>query len=222
MRRLWPKGLAALGLALVVSNPAQAGQPDNCQVCSGGPPHAAHEVQSATSIPVGRLCNVCARKVRAQGGPSSALPPGVPCAACAGQPGAPGMVVSGPANGAGYTVIGGEPAPGLAIVGGNIPTADPTPIGVVQTGFGPQGAPSFSSAAATPRVVPPAPTPIPPPRSRRPHILGHIFFLSGRTLPEDMYETRLSRREAKHAAIAYGEKTNPVIDVPSSVVYGNR
>jgi hypothetical protein len=205
MRRTWPKGLAALGLALIASTPALAGDPADCATCGNNPPVPA----GATRIKLGHLCAACAAKMKRQGGPAAVMAGNVPtnglaCATCN--------------TGPGYASVGGG-APGTALVGGSIATEEPAPIGVVRTTYGNQGGVVSLKKPMNIRPAAPAPTPISPSRSRRPHIIPHMFFLSGRTLPQDIHEYRMGRRSAQHAAITYGEKENTVNSLPSSMVY---
>lgn len=150
------------------------------------------------------------------------------CVACEQ---AAGTIVSGPAvtvdpTVPGYASVGGPAAPGYASVGGGAP---PSPIGVARahagasgispgrSGFGTQDASVMPTSAA----IPAAPTPMGDTGPTRPHVLGHLLGIS------DLARERRERRGLKaqklrdqHAAIAYDEKSQPVTELPASMVYG--
>jgi hypothetical protein len=150
------------------------------------------------------------------------------CVACEQ---AAGTIVSGPAMSAdptvpGYASVGGPSGPGYASVGGDAP---PSPIGVARAHAGPAGIspgrPGFGTQDASimpaSAAIPAAPTPMGDTGPTRPHVLGHLFGVS------DLARERRERRGLKaqklrdqHAAIAYDEKSQPVTELPASVVYG--
>jgi hypothetical protein len=142
------------------------------------------------------------------GGPATTtdLPPGSPWA------GSPMMMTGGSPYG---------PAP----TGEMVISAEPAPIGVVQTGFrAPSGMPTPAGPAApgpwVPAPTPAAPSPIVPgvlPGQRRPHILAHLFGLSGRNRYARAWD---AQRRADHAAISYGPAGQVPSQLPASMVYG--
>ena len=135
------------------------------------------------------------------------------------------------ANAAGYAVVGGpESAPGYAVVNGGAAGAEPTPIGVARGGLNMPVDPRMAAAmprpgagsydpAVMPTSVPPPPAPMSGPGHDRPHIISHIFGLPklGRH-----HEERVERRREQHAAIAYGDRTQKVNELPASVVYSQK
>jgi hypothetical protein len=213
MRRPWPKGLAALGLALLPAA-ALAGDTAPCAACANGgsAPMPAQVAPGATRIKVGHLCDACAAKLRKQGGPATMMAGDMhgtmACTTCGNAPG--------------YAAVGGGSAPGYALVGAAMPGAEPAPVGVVQTTYRSQaGMPQRGPVLNTPTTPPPSI--MSPEPSRRPHVLSHMFFLSGRSLGDEWYMFRMSHRKSKHASIAYGgEAQNKVNELPMSVVYRQR
>ncbi|SIO44364.1 hypothetical protein SAMN05444166_4770 [Singulisphaera sp. GP187] len=216
MTLLTRTGLALLGLALATPVAVWADPP-----ASAGNPHNHRRGLFGKQ----KLCAECQRaKLQAQGiniPPPPSLPAGGVtteggvCTACqAGQ----GMVVSDSA--AGYAVVGGDSAPGYAVVGGQVPSADPSPIGVVQGR--PSQAPGRS--AGTDRSVMqastmPAPDPVRPAGSNRPRVLSHLFGLS--EIGSEYRERKQRLRGQDHASIRYDQpETQRVTDLPASKVYG--
>jgi hypothetical protein len=143
---------------------------------------------------------------------------------------APGLASLRPQEAPGYARIGGGTAPQPVF-------AEPTPIGVMQAGYRPQGqqgqyqspgqqgpvdvlalsearAKQKQQAANVPATMGGSPG---KPR-KRPHILAHLFGF------DPLYRIgreREARRTSQHAAIAYGESDQIVTDVPASAVYSN-
>ena len=65
----------------------------------------------------------------------------------------------------------------------------------------------------------PAPDPIKPAGSNRPHILSHLFGLSA--IGSDYREAKQRRRGEDHASIRYDQpQAERVTDLPASKVYG--
>jgi hypothetical protein len=218
MQFLARAGLAVVGLALAAPVAAWADPP-----ASPSSPHKHRRGLFGKE----RLCAECQRaKLQAQGiniPPPPALPTGTvvtegevctTCQASAGQP----MIVEGAAPG--YAVVGGDSAPGYAVVGGQGPTADPSPIGMVQAR--PNRAPG-QPATADRSVMPvstAAPEPVRPLGSNRPHILSHLFGVSA--IGRDFREERQRRKGQEHASIRYDEQPQKVTELPASTVYGKR
>lgn len=222
MHLLARTGLAFLGLALATPVAVWADPPAS----ASSNPHNHRRGLFGKQ----KLCAECQRaKLQAQGiniPPPPSLPgqvvsegvvtEGGVCTACqAGQ----GAVVSDSASG--YAVVGGDSAPGYAVVGGQAPSADPSPIGVVQAR--PTQAPGRS--AGTDRSVMqasnagPAPDPIKPAGSNRPQILSHLFGFSA--IGRDYREARQRRKGEEHASIRYDQpEAQRVTDLPASKVYG--
>jgi hypothetical protein len=208
-------GLAVVGLALATpvavwaDPPASPSNPHNHRRGLFGKQHLCAECQRA--------------KLQAQGvniPPPPPLPGGVVtdggvCTTCqAGQ----GMVVSGPTPG--YAVVGGDSAPGYAVVGGQVPTADPSPIGVVQARAGRAPGRSASSDRSVMAASAPASDPIRPPGSNRPHIISHLFGFS--EIGREFREERQRKNGEKHAAIRYDQQPQKITELPASKVYGSR
>jgi hypothetical protein len=148
------------------------------------------------------------------------------------------MVVSGPMmvndpRAAGYAVVGPggmEGAPGYAVVGGSGAPGDPTPIGVARATLNPWADPRMAAMSArpgsrpydpavAPSSMPPAQVALADPVHNRPHIISHLFGVPrfGRH-----WRQREEQRREQHAAIAYGESTQKVTEVPASVVFGKK
>jgi hypothetical protein len=137
--------------------------------------------------------------------------------------------------------------PGYAIAGGTVPTptlapsAEPTPIGVIQNRYafqyqGPgMGAPGVAATggpagrspgrrgpgAGDPAVMPTsfAPDPYDPIGHNRPHILTHLFGLDA--LGHRSREERERRAREKHASISYDPLSQSRVgDLPAKMVYG--
>jgi hypothetical protein len=58
------------------------------------------------------------------------------------------------------------------------------------------------------------------PDHNRPHVIGHLFGVTG--FGRERREARARREEESHASIAYEEKSEPVTELPASVVYGKK
>ena len=150
----------------------------------------------------------------------------------------PGAMAS---NGAPGRAVAGGGAAGLAVAGGTIPSAEPTPIGVIQGRYayqnpsspmgaadllatGGQGRPGANTGgpgSSDPSVKPTsfAPDPYDPVGHNRPHILSHLFGLDaiGRHSREE--RERINRE--KHASIPYQSQPEQKVDeLPSKMVYG--
>lgn len=180
--------------------------------------------------------------------PPSTLPPGaVPagvayqhaaahggCAACQA-----GEVVVGPVmyidqQGPGHAVVGGPMmaagAPGYAVVGGampGMPGMDPAPIGMARATQAPWAGPQVASTAprgSNPYDPAVRPTSIPPQTaidnttSGRPHVISHLFGLGA--LSRAHRQAREEKEKQRHASIAYDPPSQPVNELPASVVYG--
>ncbi len=79
------------------------------------------------------------------------------------------------------------------------------------------GAGSYD-ASVVPTSIPPAPQAMSGPGHDRPHIISHVFGL-----PKlGWYRRQVEEKERRqHAAIAYGDSSQKVTDVPASMVYSN-
>ena len=116
-------------------------------------------------------------------------------------------------------MAGGET--GYAVIGN-----DPAPIGMVEPRLAAAGPAMGLAGSRDPSVMPTASAsspsdPLMPSVESKPHILTHLFGLSA--LGRDRAIARERRDEEKHARIAYGEaNTEPVQNVPASMVYGRR
>jgi hypothetical protein len=215
-------GLAVVGLALATPVAVWADPP-----ASSSNPHNHRRGLFGKE----RLCAECQRaKLQAQGihvPPPPALPNGVVtqgvvtdrgvCTTCqAGQ----GIVVSGPAPG--YAVVGGDSAPGYAVVGGQVPSADPSPIGVVQARPGRAPGRSASTDRSVMAASAPAPDPISPHGSNRPHILAHLFGLSEiAEIGREYREEKQRKYGEKHASSRFDEQPQRITELPASKVYGS-
>ncbi len=187
-----------------------------------------------------RHCVECQRaRVKKHDGVDIPAPP----PAMAAMPVQGEMVVSGPvvttepradvvmeSQEAGYAVVGpagDASAPGVAVVGGGAPTAEPTPIGVARGAQNPFADPRMAAmarhpgagsydASVVPTSIPSAPQAMNGPGHDRPHIIGHVLGLPqfGRLRRE-----RQAKERQQHAAIAYGDPNQKVIDLPASMVY---
>jgi hypothetical protein len=163
-----------------------------------------------------------------------------------GYPGGPpmvagGAVVSGPVvagehvgpgdpNAPGYAAVGGpEGAQGYAMVNGD-GGAEPTPIGVARGPQGAMGDPRMAAAmprpgagsydpAVIPTSVPPPPAPMSGPGHNRPHVISHTL---GLPILGKHHQERVEKRRERHSAIAYGDPNQKVIELPASVVYGQK
>lgn len=228
MQFLARAGLAVMGLALAAPVAVWADPP-----ASSSNPHNHRRGLFGKQ----RLCAECQRAKLQAEGINIPPPPPLPgaavtteggvcttCQASAGQVVMPapgqGVVVEGAAPG--YAVVGGDAAPGYAVVGGEAPTADPSPIGMVQAR--PNQGPAPASAASADRSVMPAsmaaPDPVKPNGSNRPRILSHLFGVSA--IGRDFREERERRRGQEHASIRYDAQPQKVTELPASAVYGNK
>lgn len=162
---------------------------------------------------------------------------GAPCAACQA-----GTVVSGPVSVVesyppGHAVVGGPVMagnlpPGHAVVGGGAAEpagVDPTPVGVsraVQSQWNnprlaampPRaGVASYDPSVQPSSMIPPQ-TALDSQTSTRPHILSHLFGIGG--ISRHIRESREDKERDAHASIAYDTPSQPVNEVPASVIYG--
>jgi hypothetical protein len=145
-------------------------------------------------------------------------------------------MASNGAEGAGHAVAGGS-APGYAAIGGALPTAEPTPIGVIQGRWayqasppgpgGPGSRPGPGANPGAPGSVDPsvlpsslASDPYDPVGHNRPHVLTHLFGLDA--VGRRGREARERRKREEHASISYQPVSETVHEVPASVVYGGR
>lgn len=223
MHLLARTGLALLGLALAAPVAVWADPPASADSSN---PHQHRRGLFGKQ----KLCAECQRaKLQAQGiniPPPPALPQGVVttdggvCTTCQQAAGQEGVVISSTEAAPGYAVVGGDSAPGYAVVGGQMPTADPSPIGVVQ-GRPAQapGRPAGTDRSVMQASVAPAPDPVRPAGSNRPQILSHLFGISA--IGRDYREAKQRRKGEAHAAIRYDQPpTERVTDLPASKVYG--
>ncbi len=144
------------------------------------------------------------------------------------------VVSTGDPQAPGYAAVGGqEPAAGYAVVNGPAQGAEPAPIGMARGGQGMPMDPRMAGAMPRPggpgagpydpsvmqSSIPPAPAAMSGPGHDRPHIISHVFGL-----PKlgKLHEERASKRRDQHAAIAYGDPNQKVIELPASVVYGQK
>lgn len=162
---------------------------------------------------------------------------GTACAVCQA-----GATVSGPVSVVesyppGHAVVGGPALasnlpPGYAVVGGGEPQmagADPAPVGVSKAGqtqwnnprlamMPPRaGAGSFDPSVQPSSMIPPQ-TALDNENTTRPHILSHLFGFGG--ISRHIRERHEDQERAVHASIAYDSPSQPVNEVPASVVYG--
>jgi hypothetical protein len=127
----------------------------------------------------------------------------------------------------GSTMMSDSSTPGHAFVGGMPATAEPAPIGVVQTGFRPAaGTPTpgamgpAGSSPYNPAVGPSGPAFSGPgafPGHHRPSVVAHLFGISGRNR---WAEAREAQRRSSHASISYGPNGQTASEIPASMVYG--
>lgn len=206
MRRLDSLRLAVIGLALAAPAVAWAGPP-------------AEIVNSTAKHRRGRhLCPDCQLKEQMRKDGLTVPPPttvaGMPmasndlanCTACQ----AGGTVVMAPGTSSGYAAVGG------------MVTAEPTPVGVVQTNYRATptgGAPGYASVGGMNHAaaVPPAGIPVGDPPRGRAHVLAHLFGLPTRG---DWTQESRARKRAAHAAIRYDDGVQKVTDLPASMVFG--
>jgi hypothetical protein len=251
MSRLARIGLVLLGLALAVPPHLWADPPDST------PPRADAKKSSVHSHRAGRfrtrhLCPDCQRaELLAQGiqvPPPPATPRDVvmqsePCPRCeeaamaaASAPGAAAAMPPVPArlSGPAMAATAGNP-PGYAVTVPMAPTAQPTPIGVVQANYSRMAPPTAARPAAhggpsggmthdamrngtmTPRTPPPA-TAVTGPPSRSPNILGHMLGLTA--LGRGQREAWERRRRESHASLSYDPPNQQVTELPASMVFG--
>ena len=192
---------------------------------------------SASSLPPGTVVPGAIVYGHPHGGATHANSQPGTCVACE-QAAAGTVVTSGPvvisdSNAPGYASVGGPSAPGYASVGGPAPVGGdggPAPVGVARAHTG-QPSPIAarsplgthdSSVMPTSAAIPAAPTPMGDDGPTKPHVIGHLFGFS--QMAKDYRDRRAQRsqkeREA-HAAIAYDEKSQPLTEIPASMVYGN-
>lgn len=182
-----------------------------------------------------RHCVECQRaRVKKMDGVDIPPPPSYP----AGMPMAAGTtVVEGPVvmsepGAPGYAVVGGSNEPGYATTDGMMPSSEPAPIGMARSSLSaaPAGDPRMAAMMARrtpgsydPAVmatsVPPPPAPMPGVGHNRPHIISHMLRPSMYLMH---HRESVDRRREKHAAEAYGTTSQPVNDLPASMVYSRR
>ncbi len=179
-----------------------------------------------------RHCVECQRaRVKKMDGvdipPPPSYPAGMPMAAGATVVEGP-VVMSGP-SAPGYAVVGGSNEPGYATTDGMMPSSEPAPIGMARSSLGaaPAADPRMAAMMARrtpgsydPSVmatsVPPPPAPMPGVGHNRPHIISHMLRPSMYLMH---HRESIDRRREKHAAEAYGTTSQPVNDLPASMVY---
>jgi hypothetical protein len=252
MQRMIPVGLALIGMAIPAA--AMAGSPgmfgkrhkETPVKVPIAPPPQFVQMEDGTIVQPVRPAAV-----------DHVHNAGVPCATCEAAA-APTVVMEGTcaacesgsavahphplaAEAPGLASLRPQEAPGYARIGDGAVSqpafAEPTPIGVMQAGYRPQGQQgqyqppgqqgpvdvlALSEARAKQKQqagnVPATMGGSPGKPRKRPHILAHLFGL------DPLYRIgreREARRTSQHAAIAYGESNQIVTDVPASAVYGN-
>jgi hypothetical protein len=189
-----------------------------------------------------RHCVECQRAhVKQHDGVEVPPPPGMP--AMAGMAVQGETVVTGPVvfidaqgqevkdpRSAGFAVVGPgseSSAAGVAVVGGAEPSAEPVPIGVARGGQNPLADPRMASmsrapgagsydASVVPTSIPQAQEAMGGPGHDRPKIISHLFGL-----PMLGWHRRQAEEQERrqHAAIAYGDSSQKVTEVPASVIY---
>jgi hypothetical protein len=170
--------------------------------------------------------------------PQPAPPPPTRCAQCEDSSPRTAPVVDRELPG--RAVVGGD-GPGRAIVGDTVPTAEPTPVGIIQGGYAYQymnpttgparpAAPkpaasrgrgsARGSQAPDPAVVQTSfnNDPYLTNQHNRPHIIRHLFGLDA--IGARSREERERRLRESHAAISFQPLNEQIHDLPSSMVYG--
>lgn len=161
----------------------------------------------------------------------STMPEATPgCASCqvAANADAGGMIVATvpmATEAPGHASVGPKQAAGSARVGGAV-SAEPEPMGVMQTNYnaggpapmgGGMSAPGRASVGGGGGGLPSQSGPIRPPVHNRPRIIGHLFGLPNfGTLSAEQQ----ARKQSAHAAIRYDNLSPTVNELPSSMVYG--
>ena len=143
-----------------------------------------------------------------------------------------GEHIAGPAGAPGYAVAGGpEDAGGYAVADIGAAGAEPTPIGVARGAQHMMADPRMAAAAmprpgagsydpaVMPTSVPAAPAPMSGPGHNRPHVISHIF---GLPKVGKLHQERVEKRRSQHAAIAYGDPNQKVVELPASAVYSQK
>jgi len=161
MRYVTRIGLAALGLALIAPMPARAQAPANCAECQAS--------QLPRPKPI-HICENCLKKAQANVGFMPPPPPMMMDGAAL----PPGYTVVGPVNGAPMVMNGG--APGYAVVNGGLPSAEPAPVGVMQTNYSQPGAPT-ASAPGRASTMPGAPMGVDPSMAMNPRFSNTLAAL---------------------------------------------
>jgi hypothetical protein len=225
MRRFTQICLALVGLALTYGTSAWADEPCMCQACQQKlyqqqqkqqQKQAKHHQHGFRSP---QMCENCMRAQQANGGAAVAPPmlvannPG--CTTCQALAARSGTMA--PAYGTtGYAMTGQ-------------PGADPSPVGVMQTGYHPSNvvealAPGHAVSGGAPNPNDPAVlangryvNTLAPQGSRRPHIIMHLL---GLPTPEAVRDRWENPAKAAHAATAYGPTNASVSELPASMVYG--
>jgi hypothetical protein len=224
MRRLASMRLVVCGLALAAPAATRADEPVPDQ------PGKSYAQMSRPKRLRGRhVCPECQMKAQMKADGLTAIPrttvanvPRGVCVACQGLPG----------TGYAMTPNGGG-VPGYAAVGDpSMSSGEPMPIGVMRAGYRPGtpwmapsapgyaavgmgGAPGPWSGAA----IPAASDPVTRPAGGRPHILAHLF---GLPTAADWSGPWQEQKRSAHAAIRYGDPTQPVTELPASMVYRGR
>lgn len=246
MRRLRSLPLALAGLACLLPSSARAGLPGLDSTCAGQPRTKVSSRHAKAPRPP-RLCPDCQAKMLAQTGqPAPVVISGTPTAIVASGPCSACEIVSPsslpPSSPPGFAVVGdgasspmmassgGEP--GYAVTGGLVASAEPAPIGVVQTNYQTPPVPgtlgeSVASArrgAAGPGPIPYArpdelpPSLVNPPTHRRPRVLSRVIGLPD--FGRRRADAQARAREA-HARSSLGAGSMPG-ELPASMVYGGR
>lgn len=218
--------LALFGLALAVPTAAPAQRP--AQPGTSGEPHRHTKGLFGNK----RSCTECQVKELAAQGIHIPPPPTIPngaivtegeCSVCQSAPVVAGPMMVQGGGAPGHAVVGGA-ASGYAVVGGEVPSAEPTPIGVVKPALASRvppaaaGRPGTMDRSLTPTSM--APNPIRPKTHNDPRVISHLLGIS------DLGRGRRAARERKeredHARISYGLTNSRVNEVPASVIYGRR
>jgi len=215
-RHLCPDCQRAELLAQGIQVPPPPATPRGVVMQSEPCPRCEEAARAAASAPVAASAMTAAMP------PISARPSGPAPAATAGNP-------------PGSAVVGAASAPGYAVSGPMAPTAQPTPIGVVQADYSRMAPPTAARPAAregpsggmtndalrngsmTPQLPPPT-TAVTGPPSRSPNILGHMLGLTA--LGRGRREAWERRRRENHASLSYDPPNQQVTELPASMVYG--
>jgi hypothetical protein len=109
-----------------------------------------------------------------------------------------------------------------------MPGADPAPIGMARSTQGQWGGPRMAAAgprgsspydpAVRPSSMIPPQTAIDNASTGRPHVISHLLGIGGAT--RHYLQAREDRQREQHASIAYDPPSQPVAELPASMVYG--